>query len=502
MSSAEPVDVVIVGAGNAALCAALAAREAGAETITVLERAPIEERGGNSYYTGGGFRFPYAGTDDVCSLLPHLRDQDADDIDLAAYPEEKFFADMGRVTHYRCDPEMVELLVTQARDGMRWLGEHGVRFGWSRGRHAFKVDGRFKFWGGLTIEVNGAGAGLVERLSTAVEQAGIRIEYGTRAVDLLMDGDAVVGVQVRTDAGLKDIPGRAVVLACGGFEANEEWRARYLGPNWDLARVRGTRFNTGDGHKMALDIGARPFGHWSGCHATAWDSNAPLVSDRKHGDSFSRHSYPLGIVVNTDCQRFIDEGADFQSYTYAKYGAELLKQPGIQAFQLFDDKVIQHCRSDYRASGVSRIVADTIEDLAKGLEVDPDKLVATVSEFNAAVQAGDYDPNVKDGKRTSGLRVDKTNWALPLDTPPYYGYPVTTGVTFTFGGVRIDAQGRVLDWSGDPISGLYAAGEIVGGLFYHNYPSGTGLMAGTVFGRIAGASAAKLASQESVGQPA
>lgn len=481
-------EVIVVGAGNAALCAAMSAREAGAN-VRVLERAPESERGGNSYYTGGGFRFAYTDIDQVCSAIPTLAEEPHDDLDIGSYDKAAFFADMGRVTHYRCDPDLVEVLIDGSLDGMSWLGEKGVRFHWSRGRHAHRIDGKFRFSLGIFTEASGAGAGLVEQLFKAAEAADVEIEYECRMVDLLWDGNVVTGVRVETPTGVRDLEAAAVILACGGFEANEEWRARYLGPNWDLARVRGTRFNTGDGHRAALEGGARPYGHWSGCHATAWDANAPVVSDRVNGDSFSRHSYPLGLVVNANAERFLDEGADFQAYTYARYGAELLKQPGIEAYQLFDDKVLQFCRSDYRAKEITRVTAKTIDELAAGLGLDADKLNATVSEFNAAVQEGEFDPNIRDGKRTVGLPIDKSNWAQRLDTPPFYGYPVTTGVTFTFGGLKVDTAARVLDWSDRAIRGLYAAGEIVGGIFYHNYPSGTGLMSGTVFGRIAGSSA-------------
>lgn len=487
----DEYDVVVAGAGNAALAAALSAREEGARVL-VLERADEEDAGGNSYYTGGLFRFPHTGLDDICQLLPQLAEESTGDLELDDYPESAFYEDMGHMTRYRCDPELTEILVTRARDDLAWIASYGVTFLWSRGRHSYNVNGKFRFWGGAPLEVNGGGAGLMQQLFRAAQASGIEMEYGQRVVDLLATDDgAIGGVRVRNLNGYRNIRCKSVVLACGGFEANGEWRARYLGPNWDLARVRGTKFNTGDGHAMAINFGARSFGHWSGCHATAWDANSPIDTERGNGDSFSRHSYPMGIVVNENGQRFLDEGADFHTHTYAKYGAEILKQPGLMAYQIFDQKTLQFLRSDYRDKNVTRDVADTIEELAKKIEVSPEALAKTISEFNAAVSEGTFNPNVLDGKRTNGLNPDKTNWALKLDSPPYLAYSVTTGITFTFGGLRIDGHSQVLDWSNKPIAGLYAAGEIVGGLFYHNYPSGTGLMAGTVFGRIAGKSAAK-----------
>jgi tricarballylate dehydrogenase len=300
-------------------------------------------------------------------------------------------------------------------------------------------------------------------------------------------------VVARTANGLETIPAGAVVLAAGGFEANVEMRTRYLGPNWDMARVRGTPYNTGDGIRMALDIGAQPWGHWSGCHSVQWDLNAPWHGDRKVGDNFQKHSYPVGIIVNIHGRRFVDEGADFRNYTYVKYGKEVIQQPRRAAFQIFDQKVVHLLREEYRIREVTKAEAGTLEELARKLEIDVDGFVRTVREYNAAVQPGPFNPAVKDGKGTVGIAPPKSNWAQPIDTPPYLGYAVTTGITFTFGGLRISPEARVIDCEQHPIPGLYACGELVGGLFYNNYPGGSGLMAGSVLGRIAGRSAAAFA---------
>jgi len=281
-----------------------------------------------------------------------------------------------------------------------------------------------------------------------------------------------------------------VVIASGGFEANPEWRTRYLGPNWDLARVRGTRHNVGEGIAMALEIGAQAYGHWSSCHAVAWDLNAPAFGDRRVGDMFQKHSYPLGLIVNVKGERFVDEGADFRNYTYAKYGREILRQPQEAAFQIFDQKTVELLREEYRIREITKAEAGTIEELAKKLEVNPEGLSRTVRDFNAAVMDQvPFNPAVLDGRGTRGITPPKSNWAQRLDTPPYVGFGVTCGITFTFGGLRVDTRGRVLDTWDRPIAGLYAAGELVGGLFYHNYPGGTGLMSGAVFGKTAGDSA-------------
>ncbi|MBM3950667.1 MAG: FAD-binding dehydrogenase [Rhodospirillales bacterium] len=488
------VDVVVVGGGNAALCAALAAREGGA-TVCVLERAPIEESGGNSRFTAGAIRFAYGGVDDLKQVMPDLTEAEIAATDFGAYTEDDFFEDMFRVTQYRADPDLVETLVRRSFDTILWLHGKGLRFVPIYGRQAFKVDGRFKFWGGLTVEAWGGGPGLVDRLSELCRAAGIDIRYGARAIDLLAPGGAVEGVRVRTAGRDEDLRAGAVVLASGGFESSAEMRARYLGPGWELAKVRGTRFNTGDGHKMALAVGASSAGNWSGCHAVGWDRNAPEFGDLAVGDGFQKHSYPFGIMVNARGERFVDEGADFRNYTYAKYGRVILEQPQQFAWQIFDRKVVHLLRDEYRIKQVTKVTAATLEELAGKLEgVEAKAFIRTVEEYNAAVRTNvPFNPNIKDGRSTAGLRIPKSNWANTIDQPSFEAYAVTCGITFTFGGVRIDGEARVKDEAMNPISGLFAAGEIVGGLFYFNYPGGTGLMSGAVFGRIAGRSAAAFA---------
>ncbi|HXG41847.1 MAG TPA: FAD-dependent tricarballylate dehydrogenase TcuA [Dehalococcoidia bacterium] len=488
----SPCDVVVVGAGNAALCAALSALEHGARVL-VLEAAPEAERGGNSYFAGGLFRFPFAGLEDIAALIPDLSEAEARAVELEPYSQDQFFDDVARLGDYRADPELLALLVSQAFPTLRWLREQGVRFGLAVGRQAFRIGQRFRFYGALVLEAVGGGAGLVDSLLATVQRQGGQLWYEARALALLTQEGRVSGVRVRRQGSYLEVPARAVVLACGGFEANAEMRARYLGPAWDLAKVRGTRHNLGDGIRMALELGAQPYGHWSGCHAVAWDANAPPYGDRRVGDLFQKHSYPLGIVVNRLGERFLDEGADFRNYTYARYGAEILKQPGQIAFQIFDAKVLHLLRDEYRIPQATKAQADTLAELADRLGIDREGLLRTVSRFNAAVQEGEFNPAIRDGKGTRGIEPPKSNWALPLDTPPFVGYAVTCGITFTYGGLRIDARGRVLDSYDRPIPGLYAAGELVGGLFYHNYPGGSGLTAGAVFGRIAGREAALFA---------
>jgi tricarballylate dehydrogenase len=487
-------DVIVVGGGNAALCAALAARENGA-SVLVLECAPLEERGGNSRFTAGAVRVTYNGVNDLVRLMPDLTSEEIATTDFGVYAEDQFYDDLCRVTQYHTTPSLAETLVTRSFPTMLWMREKGVRFVPIYGRQAFKVDGRFKFWGGLTVEAWGGGPGLVDSLYSLAQRDGIEVSYASRALALVHDDNRLRGVVVRKDGQTITIAARAVVLASGGFEANVEWRTRYLGPGWDLAKVRGSRFNTGDGIRMALEIGAMPCGNWSGCHAVGWDRNAPEFGDLAVGDGFQKHSYPFGIMVNARGRRFVDEGADFRNYTYAKYGRVILEQPNQFAWQVFDQKVTHLLRDEYRIKQVTKVTANTIDELAGKLEdVDAAGFINEISIYNAAVQTEiPFNPNIKDGRSTRGLAVNKSNWANTIDATPFEAYAVTCGITFTFGGLRINEEAGVVNTDGLPIHGLYAAGELVGGLFYFNYPGGTGLMSGAVFGRIAGASAAKLA---------
>src|ERR671931_684800 len=424
--SAVRYDVVVVGGGNAAMGAALSAREAGGRVL-VVEKAPEAWRGGNGFFTAGGFRFAFKSFEELRSLIGDLSDQEAAQMEVDPYTEDNFYDDLMRVTEDCADPDMAMLLVRESQATVRWMRDRGIRW-------------------------------------------------------IPMFGRQVTGVVVRTSAGTETIGARAVVLASGGFEANPEMRTRYLGPNWELARVRGTPYNTGDGIKMALEVGALPWGHWSGCHSVQWDLNAPWHGDRKVGDNFQKHSYPVGIIVNLRGERFVDEGADFRNYTYVKYGRAVIEQPRRVAFQIFDAKVLHLLREEYRIREVTKAEDPTLEGLAKKLEIDVEGFVRTITAFNAAVLPGAFNPAVKDGKGTRGVAPPKSNWALPLDTPPYVGYAVTTGITFTFGGLRITESAQVVDTEQRPIPGLFAAGELVGGLFCHNYPGGAGLMAGAAFG--------------------
>ena len=495
-STVTEVDVAVVGAGNAGLAAALAAAETGA-SVVVLEAAPKERYGSDSYFSGGLFRVSYEGFEDLEDIVGRLEfPADSGYENYSRYSDGDFLEDWGRVTGYRCDPELASMIVGQSRDALAWLAGKGVAFDSpvvvdSHGKARHSRAG----WHGGFVEAAGAGPGLTESLIAAVEKAGTPIHYGMHCKELKPLEGPGTGWEVRCQgrSGARtSLSVGAVVLASGGFQSDVEWRTRCLGPGWDLAKVRGSGYNTGDGLKAAFAVGAVPFGNWSGCHAVAWSVGSGDAGRRDANHLFERESYPFGITVNVLGCRFVDEGSDFGAYTYAKYGREILAQANQTAWQLFDSQAEDLLTSEYRVKNpeAARTVADTLPELARRLGqrgVDAKQMLATVEEYNAAV-VGDrsYDPYVKDGRRTTGLAIDKTNWARGLIEPPFSAYEVTCGITFTFGGLRIDTGAAVLDQSGEPIPGVYACGEIVGGLHYFNYASGTGLTSGTVLGRIAG----------------
>ncbi|MCC6535858.1 MAG: FAD-dependent tricarballylate dehydrogenase TcuA [Burkholderiales bacterium] len=491
LKEVQNADIVVVGAGNAALCAALAAKDAGANPI-VLETAPLSERGGNTFFVAGSTRWIFNSIEDVREVLD-LSPEELRTVDFGTYTREDFFEDMGRLTQYRCDPDLTEILVDNARPTLVWMKTKGIKFEPMYKGQSQKIDGRVKFFGGQVCNFWGGGAELSPALFRAVEQAGIAVCYEATARSLVYEHGQVRGVVAESEGEKHEIRARAVVLACGGFESNAEMRARYLGPGYDLAKVRGTQYNNGAGIQMALDIGAMSAGHWSGAHAVGWDMNAPTFGDREVGDGFQKHSYPFSIMVNANGERFVDEGADFRNFTYAKYGHVVQRQPGMFAWQVFDQKVEYLLRDEYRIKQVTRVVADSIEELAAKLDgVNAKAFLDTVAAYNRAVQTHiPFSPVVKDGRGTTGLAIAKSNWANTIDTPPFQAYGVTCGLTFTFGGVKISKTGNVQNVGGRDIPGLYAAGEMVGGLFYFNYPSGSGLVSGAVFGRLAGTSAAR-----------
>ena len=491
----ETYDVIVVGAGNAALVSALTAHQEGARVL-VLEAAPREERGGNSRFAGAIFRFVHDGPDSVAPLLTEEARSWLDKVDFDAYTAERYFADAATVSGGRGDPTLVRHLIEDSYATVEWMRDVGVHWELTVGKlvDPDKIDPNETYIlpAGGAVRVVHEGIGLTDDLFAAVEAAGIDVWYGSPATELLLEGAHVKGVRVSAEDRFIDVEG-VVVLASGGFEANPEMRLRYLGDGWDLVKVRGSRFNMGTMLSQALDAGAQPSGHWGGCHASPLDADAPDVGDLRLTDKMSRYSYPYSLLVNIEGNRFVDEGSDEVWLTYAKTGAAIRAQTQALGFQIFDQKTIHLLEPRYSTG--TPVEADTLPELAEKLGINGAQLEKTVADFNQATKEGKFDPFNKDGLRADPEgQPSKSNWAIPLDSPPYVVYRVTCGITFTYGGLKIDEHAQVIDKAGRPMRGLYATGELAGDFFYHNYPAGAGLMRGAVFGRIAGREAAQLAA--------
>jgi tricarballylate dehydrogenase len=491
-------EVIVVGAGNAGLVAALAAHEAGAR-VRVLEKASRDARGGNSRYSMGAFAFGSPTLADLRALLAKP-DPEWEARGVRHYPPEEFGRDLMRISVGEADPELTRLLVEHAYPTAAWLRDQGLRWELilleapSREARPGQAQAYNIGW----VRTVGEGPGLMDALFNLVVGRGIEVRYDTAATGLMRGPDGRIGgVLVEGPAGAETLAADAVVLASGGFEASAPMRARHLGPLWERVKVRGTAHNTGDGLRMALAVGAQPYGDWAGCHSTPVDVAAPPYGSPEATYLSRRVMYPFGVMVNAAGRRFVDEGEDLSPLTYARIGRRILEQAGGVAYQLFDAKTDPETALPYQVDcyrGATQARADSIAALAARLGLEAGALGHEIEAFNRAVDdAVRFDPNPLrlDGKGTRGLTPPKSNWAQRLDAPPFVAYPVTAGITFTYGGLRIDPEGAVLDTGGRPIPGLFAAGELTGGFFANNYVGGSGLTRGAVTGRLAGRSAAR-----------
>lgn len=488
--------VIIVGSGNAALCAGIAALEKGA-SVLMIEKANEQEAGGNSRYTAGAMRFVYNSNEDILPLLLNPNEEKIPITEFGTYTKEKFQQDLLGFNDGRPLSVHQHILIDKSYETLQWLGTHNIKFEPIYSRQTFQKDGKYIFWGGLTLEAQGEGVGLVEaELNEFIRLGGI-IQYETAGKALILKDQKVIGIKCETPDGEIELQADSIVLGCGGFEANPELRKQYMGEKWVKSKVRGTRHNMGAGIEMALAIGAAFNGVKDGCHATPMDLHMPNYGnpeipyiERKY---YRKICYFLGVMLNAHGERFVDEGINFRNYTYAQFGRAILNQTNNFAWQIFDKKVEHLLYSEYRFWDASFVKADTLEELVEQLAgIDKEAALNTLEEYNKAVDKNTpFDPTILDGKATKGLTLNKTNWANVLDTPPFKAYPVTCGITFTYGGLKVDENAAVLNEKEEPMEGLFACGELVGGVFYNGYPGGSGLTSGAVFGRLAGYSASR-----------
>ena len=486
-------DLVIVGSGNAGLCAGIAASELG-KSVLIVEKAGMDMAGGNTKYTAGAMRFVYNHSDDLLPLLANPNDPRVPNSDFGSYRAEKFRADLlGFNDGAPLTPEQ-DRLIYESYDTLRWLAGHGVTYDPIYARQSFEKDGKFIFWGGLTLAAENEGVGLYDMELAAFQRLGGEIRYDAGLDNLIVSDGQVKGVKLQNG---EEVFAQATILACGGFEANDAMRKEVMGGDWEHAKVRGTPHNRGDGLRCAWAIGAQKYGRLEGCHATPMDFHMKDFGNLNipHGErkNYRKISYFLGVMLNDNGARFVDEGKDFRNYTYAQFGQAVLEQPNHKAWQIFDAKTFDLLYQEYRFEDASFVEAESLVALFERCDgLDADAAKRTVTEFNVAVDADvHFDPTIKDGKGTKGLKLNKSNWAQTIDAPPFRAYPVTGGITFTYGGLKVSDKGEVLDQADEPIKGLFACGELVGGVFLNGYPGGSGLTSGAVFGRLAGSFAAR-----------
>ncbi len=466
-NDSRTTDVLVIGCGMAGLAAGLAAAEAGVD-VTVLEKSPEPRRGGHTRFTES-FRVPTA-------------ELDLDAEFNVEYTPSEYYSDIMQLTNYQADDDIVDVLTTEAAPTVKWLADNGVEFETSPPHPGYTA-------GRVWLD----GERMVDALVDAVEGAGATVVYDAEARALNRGDDGrVEGAEVRVEGRRVTYTADAVVLAAGDYGSSKEKRVRYYGTGFEQMKVRGSRYNTGEAIDAAMDVGAKTEGEWSGAHMAIVDAASPDVE----GGITRIDGYQYGLILNHDGERFVDEGEDARAHTYAKFGRVIFQQPYHEAFIIVDAAV----EADVAHMGPSRpITADSIESLANRLGIeDVDGAVQTVEAYNAACDPDakeSYDPDTLDGNAAEGIDPPKSNWAMPLDDPPFTGYPVTGGFTFGFGGVAITEETAVLDTRDEPIPGLFAAGNATGGLFYENYPGGTGLTNAAVFGRIAGQQAADAAAE-------
>lgn len=453
-------DVIVVGGGNAALCAAITAREAGA-SVLVLEASPKDFRGGNSRHTRN---------------LRYMHEQ-GNEFLTGPYPEDEFFEDLMRVTAGKTNETLARFTIRESNNVGEWMQEHGCMFQPAmRGTlHLARTNAFFL----------GGGRALMNSYYRTAEQTGIGISYETEVVDMKIADGVFLEAVVMKNGSEHSIKAKTVILASGGFQANLEWLKEEWGPAADNFIVRGSPYDKGRVLKIMLDNGAKQIGDPRQCHAVAIDARAPKYD----GGIVTRlDCVSFGIVVNRDVERFYDEGEDFWPKRYAIWGRLVAKQPDQIAYSIIDANSIDL----FMPSVFPPVEAQSLKELAEKLELDPQKLEETVRQYNDATRPGNFDPAELDDCRTEGIEPVKSHWARPIDTPPYYGYPLRPGITFTYLSVAVNERAQVVMDDDRPAENIFAAGEIMSGnILGQGYMAGFGMTIGTVFGRVAGREAVK-----------
>ena len=480
--------VVVAGAGLTGLSAAISAHETGARVV-LLEKGSREDVGGNAAFSGGLFLFCYDGPEDLTSITedfdPGMK---AGQIDAPAYTPAAYAAELMAMSDGHADPQLINALAQRSLDTMRWLTAKGVRFTFNRTLGAEVRDDTLRIPPGQILTSTGEGMSrgfdMIRPLLAHAERSGIEIRWSTPLRDVVRHDGRVTGVEAG-DSG-EVVPADAVVIASGGFQASRELRREHLGQQWENARLRGTRLSTGDGIQAALRAGAAPAGTWSSCHSAAVDPTMPSPQRSEASPPFPLHGFWLGVLINRDGQRFVDEGPGPWVKNYSRMGKAIMRQPGCEAFEIFDQRTAARVADEFAGAAVP-VVAHTIGELAERIGVPADRLAYTLETFNRACEPG---TGGAEDRGTAGITPPKSHWAAPLDQPPFVAYHAVAGLTFTFGGIRINPDGRALASDDTPVPGLYAAGEATGGLFYGDYPGGAALMRAAVFGRAAGHTAA------------
>jgi tricarballylate dehydrogenase len=454
-------DVLVIGGGNAALCAAISARRAGA-SVLVLEGAPKFYRGGNTRHTRN-MRCAHDAATDILT---------------GPYTEEEFWDDLLRLTGGQTDEELAKFMIAESKDILNWIVEQGVRWQPSLGGTLSLGRTNSFFLGG--------GRAMLNALYLTAEKLGVETIYDAEVTDLEIEGGMFLSAKLKQPIdGASEIRASTLVAAAGGFEANIEWLKQYWGEAADNFLIRGTPYNRGSILKLLLDKGVQDIGDPTQCHAVAIDARAPKFD----GGIITRHdSVVFGIVVNKHAQRFYDEGEDIWPKRYAIWGRLVAAQPDQIAYIIFDASV----RNSFMPTLFPPIEGGSIAELAGKLELDPAALEKTVTEFNTAVQPGTFDHTILDDCRTAGITPPKTHWARRIETPPYLAYPVRPGITFTYLGTRVNRQSRIVMKDGKPSANMFAAGEIMAGnVLGKGYAAGIGMTIGSVFGRVAGREAAR-----------